>query len=80
MLGEHKEILKSIILTQYRSQRAFAGVLTGRKSQRPDLLPSNKGNSRVITVDEIAEDYSGNDFNKKVEKPEGEVSIQKIID
>lgn len=51
-------MLKSIILTQFRSQRAFAGVLTGRKNQRPDNLPATKGNSRLITVNSIAENLS----------------------
>ncbi len=58
-------MLKSIILTQYRSQRAFAGVLTGRKNQRPDALPATKGNSRLISVNSIAENLSAADKELK---------------
>ena len=59
MIQDHKDLLKKVMLTQYRSQRAFAGVLTGRKNLRPDNLPSTKGNSRLISVNSISENLSG---------------------
>lgn len=58
MIEDHKDLLKKILITQYRSQRAFAGVLTGRKNLRPDELPSTKGNSRLISINSISENLS----------------------
>jgi hypothetical protein len=55
VLPGQKFKLKDIILSQYRSQRAFAGVLTGRKNLRPDNLKSTTGNSRLITVRSFAD-------------------------
>ena len=51
----YKQKLKEIILSQYRSQRAFAGILTGRKNLRPDNLKSTTGNSRLITSKSFAD-------------------------
>ncbi len=50
----HEQKLKDLILSRYRSQRAFAGVLTGRDNMRPDNLKATYGNSRLITVRTLA--------------------------
>ena len=54
MLGEHKELVNKILLSQYRSQRAIAGAIVGRKTLKTDVLPSIQGNSRLISVNSLS--------------------------
>ena len=64
MLGEHKEILNKILLSQYRSQRAIAGALVGRKTLKTDILPSIQGNSRLISVNSLSKHMNTEGLSK----------------
>ncbi len=74
----HKEKLKEILLSKYRSQRAIAGAIVGRKIRVPDILPSNKGNSRLISVNSISKHlntYGIEDSDASKQKEQTEISF-----
>ena len=79
VLAVHKSKVKDIILSQYRSQRAFAGILTGRKNLRHDNLKSTIGNSSLINIRSFADLTNAENGNARLVADSVEVSNDSVV-
>ncbi len=79
MTNVHKELLTHILLSKYRSQRAIAGALVGRKSRHTDVLPSNQGNSRLISVNSIEKHLDTLALERIVREVDNDKNVSRIV-
>jgi len=59
-------MLKYIILTQYRSQRSFASILTGRKAHKPDHQHSRSASAS--SASKLTRDKSNDQLSSSLHK------------
>ena len=70
-------MLKYIILTQYRSHRSFASILTGRKAHKPDLQhsrPASASSASKLTRDK-SNDQLSSSLHKSGDSEESKVLV-----